>query len=50
VLYQPENALVDLQGALWKAFPFCDELSTRSADGFHPHLTVGQFTGKVILP
>jgi 2'-5' RNA ligase len=44
---EPANALIDLQAALWKVFPICDDLSTRSEHGFHPHLTVGQFTGKL---
>lgn len=40
------NELTTLQGQLHSVFPFCDDLSTRSADGFQPHLSVGQFSGK----
>lgn len=38
----PSNALVDLQAALQKLFPKCDEQSNK-ASGFTPHLSVGQF-------
>ncbi|KAL6077124.1 2'-5' RNA ligase [Balamuthia mandrillaris] len=43
---EPSGALHKLQAALESVFPFCNDLSTRSSDGFHPHLTVGQFRGK----
>jgi len=46
-LTEPPNALIDLQSKLFETFPFCNELSTRSTTGFNPHMTVGQFTGKV---
>jgi len=39
----PPNALQDLQAILVKEFPHCNDLSQISADGFHPHLTVGQW-------
>lgn len=39
---KPAAALVELQAALQRAFPRCDEQSTRSPAGFTPHLTVAQ--------
>lgn len=39
---EPAAALVELQAALQRAFPRCDEQSTRSPAGFTPHLTVAQ--------
>eukprot|EP01124_Arcella_intermedia_P022490 TRINITY_DN3354_c0_g1_i1.p1 TRINITY_DN3354_c0_g1~~TRINITY_DN3354_c0_g1_i1.p1 ORF type:complete len:391 (-),score=86.71 TRINITY_DN3354_c0_g1_i1:161-1333(-) len=45
----PPNALIELQSNLFSLFPSCDDLSTRSENGFAPHLTVGQFIGKVQL-
>lgn len=39
----PPNALQKLQTALVQAFPECNDLSTRSDEGFIPHLTVGQW-------
>jgi len=43
---EPPNALIKLQKDLESVFPDCNDLSTLSADGFHPHLTVGQFNGQ----
>eukprot|EP01133_Synstelium_polycarpum_P011196 gene11196-13053_t len=37
------NALVELQTALEAALPGFNELSSKSADGFHAHMTIGQF-------
>ncbi|ELR14718.1 Endonuclease/exonuclease/phosphatase family protein [Acanthamoeba castellanii str. Neff] len=45
---QPPNALRELQAALERVFPACNEQSTKSEDGFHAHLTVGQFRGKAM--
>jgi len=36
-------ALKRLQSALEAVYPYCDDLSSKSSDGFHPHLTVGQW-------
>jgi poly(A) polymerase len=41
---QPVDALHQLQAILQQIFPQCNEQSTKSANGFTPHLTVGQFT------
>jgi 2'-5' RNA ligase len=41
---EPQEALVRLQTALWKAFPDCDEVR-RFENGFVPHLSVGQAKG-----
>jgi len=46
---EPTDVLKELQRKLFECFPFCDDLSTRSEDGFTPHLTVGQFVGKVLV-
>ncbi|MEW5859786.1 MAG: poly(A) polymerase [Cyanobacteriota bacterium] len=40
---QPPDALHQLQAALQQLFPQCDEQSKKSAAGFTPHLSVGQF-------
>ncbi len=40
---QPAIALHQLQAILQQIFPQCDEQSSKSANGFTPHLTVGQF-------
>ena len=40
----PEGAIVELQARLAAAFPKCVEQSQKSADGFTPHLTVGQLS------
>ncbi len=40
---QPADALHQLQAILQQIFPQCDEQSSKSANGFTPHLTVGQF-------
>eukprot|EP01120_Amphizonella_sp_Union-15-10_P011442 TRINITY_DN4855_c0_g1_i1.p1 TRINITY_DN4855_c0_g1~~TRINITY_DN4855_c0_g1_i1.p1 ORF type:complete len:406 (-),score=54.14 TRINITY_DN4855_c0_g1_i1:94-1311(-) len=42
---QPPDALISLEKSLVEIFPHCDDLITRSSDGFKPHLTVGQFPG-----
>lgn len=41
---EPGDAVRDLQTRLWQAVPDCDELR-RFADGFTPHLSVGQARG-----
>jgi len=41
----PAKALVDLQTALWQAVPDCDD-TRRHREGFAPHLSVGQQSGK----
>lgn len=38
-----KDPLIELQKLIQSQFPYCDQLSTRSPDGFHPHLTVAQF-------
>ncbi|MEQ8465042.1 poly(A) polymerase [Coleofasciculus sp. E1-EBD-02] len=40
---QPPDALYQLQVVLQQLFPQCDEQSKKSAAGFTPHLSVGQF-------
>ncbi|MCC3509586.1 poly(A) polymerase [Microcoleus sp. PH2017_28_MFU_U_A] len=40
---QPADPLHQLQAILQQIFPQCDEQSSKSANGFTPHLTVGQF-------
>jgi poly(A) polymerase len=40
---QPETALHELQEELQSLFPQCNEQSTKSASGFTPHLSIGQF-------
>lgn len=40
---QPPDALHQLQAVLQQLFPQCDEQSKKSAAGFTPHLSVGQF-------
>jgi poly(A) polymerase len=40
---QPADALHELQSILEEIFPQCNEQSNKSANGFTPHLTVGQF-------
>ena len=40
---QPPDALHQLQAVLQQLFPQCDEQSKKSATGFTPHLSVGQF-------
>ncbi|WP_309739768.1 poly(A) polymerase [Chamaesiphon sp. OTE_20_metabat_361] len=40
---QPEGALHELQNTLYRLFPQCYEQSTKTIDGFNPHLSVGQF-------
>jgi poly(A) polymerase len=39
----PEGALHQLQATLNRLFPQCYEQSTKTAAGFNPHLSVGQF-------
>jgi hypothetical protein len=36
----------ELQGLLFSAFPFCSDLSTKSSDGFIPHLSLGQWPSR----
>jgi len=38
--------LVKLNGSLEKAFPYCNDLSAKSDNGFTPHLSLGQFARK----
>jgi len=40
---EPADALIKLQGILEQLFPGYNELSTKSPQGFTPHLSVGQF-------
>ena len=40
---QPPDALNQLQNTLQQLFPQCNQQSTKSANGFTPHLTIGQF-------
>jgi len=40
---QPPDALHQLQAVLQQLFPQCNEQSQKSAAGFTPHLSVGQF-------
>ncbi len=40
---EPADSLNRLQSVLQQIFPQCNEQSTRSANGFTPHLTAGQF-------
>jgi poly(A) polymerase len=42
-IIQPEGALHELQDLLYRLFPQCYEQSTKTAAGFNPHLSVGQF-------
>ena len=42
---EPKDALIQLQTALWGAFPDCDD-TRRFAGGFTPHLSVGQARGR----
>ncbi len=35
--------MMRLQASLVKAYPGCDDVNTKSAAGFQPHLTLGQF-------
>lgn len=46
---EPANALHELQATLEKTFPMFNDQSQKSADGFHPHLTVGQWSSKKML-
>lgn len=39
--------LVRLQTLLVESFPTCDDQSTKSTDGFHPHMTVSHFRNLV---
>lgn len=42
---EPKDMLVQLEIALWRMVPDCDEVR-RFANGFTPHLSVGQALGK----
>lgn len=42
---RPSELLIDLQTALWRAVPECDEVR-RFGNGFTPHLSVGQVHGR----
>lgn len=39
----PVDKVKHLQQVIVNTFPFCDDLSNRSEDGFTPHLSVGQW-------
>jgi 2'-5' RNA ligase/endonuclease/exonuclease/phosphatase family metal-dependent hydrolase len=41
----PPNVLVRLHNALRAAFPHCDDLDTKSDQGYNPHMTVAQVKG-----
>ncbi|HLO84433.1 MAG TPA: poly(A) polymerase [Nostocaceae cyanobacterium] len=45
---EPETALHELQAVLQNLFPQCNEQSQKSANGFTPHLSVGQFPSPAI--
>jgi len=45
----PPGALNDLQAKLVALFPQCTDLESKGGDGFTPHLTVGQFVGKIAV-
>jgi poly(A) polymerase len=42
-IIKPEGALSELQNTLYQLFPQCYEQSTKTINGFNPHLSVGQF-------
>jgi 2'-5' RNA ligase len=42
---EPREALVNLQSALWRTVPDCDD-AHRHRNGFTPHLSVGQAQGR----
>ena len=42
-----KDKIIEVQKTLVDVVPECDDLSNRSANGFHPHLTVGQFKNRV---
>ncbi len=42
------NPLQDLETRIVKVFPFCDDLMKKSTEGFHPHLTLGNFGTKEV--
>lgn len=42
---EPKDAVIQLQTALWTAFPNCDD-TRRFEGGFTPHLSVGQVLGQ----
>jgi len=42
------NELIQLNNILESTFPYCKDLSSKSDEGFSPHLTLGQFTSKEI--
>jgi len=49
VWLQPQtenNNVVTLQSLLERAFPYCNDLSKKSENGFTPHLSVGQWPKK----
>jgi endonuclease/exonuclease/phosphatase family metal-dependent hydrolase len=41
----PPNVLVRLHNALRAVFPHCDDLDTKSDQGYNPHMTVAQVKG-----
>jgi len=41
---EPSEKVLQLQSNLELLFPYCDDLSTKSDDGYTPHLSVGQFS------
>lgn len=47
---QGTERLKALFDVLQKCFPFCDDLAKLSGEGFHPHLTLGQWPNAVLPP
>ncbi len=45
---EPSQAVVNLQEALWRVVPKCDDVR-RLVGGFTPHLSVGQVRGRAAL-
>lgn len=43
LIFQSTEKIIELQAAIVKAFPFCDDQNKKSDAGFTPHLTVGQW-------
>ncbi|KAH3767389.1 RNA 2',3'-cyclic phosphodiesterase [Pelomyxa schiedti] len=46
---KPHKEVISLQARLENAIPICNDLSTISDDGFHPHVSVGQWVSKEAL-
>eukprot|EP00826_Nyctotherus_ovalis_P004563 TRINITY_DN10999_c0_g1_i1.p1 TRINITY_DN10999_c0_g1~~TRINITY_DN10999_c0_g1_i1.p1 ORF type:complete len:187 (-),score=43.67 TRINITY_DN10999_c0_g1_i1:112-672(-) len=43
-----EDQLSELENRIVKVFPFCNDQLKKSTNGFHPHLTLGNFNTKEI--